>query len=786
MSIDDIRCLSGHSHGLMFRVETMRTENGRSAVREYVAPVVLTNTSEQDGMVRRNAALFQLGMSDMPTSYPRFAMMQMDQNESDNDNVTLRVVGSPLRPDIDEVPLLPECMLARTGLLPPSSPRSHDVLEITQAFLEECKNFYHRRVQASDRYSETQSFIHNGGVHPMIDESNLDPESCRASLCVQGGTMQEVRGLNAAPMRGITDEWCRQGGDPSFVPLLLNTAAVKCCNSVLEACTYVQRAIIAGEPSVSNSRYHKVTMQRAYSLLRDIIAGDLLSSKSTVYVDGFNAVVDADRKRGWCEHPLLGVQKLHSLVKGTHHVSDKYAVSHHDSEIPVVLLDPMAFFKFEGEIRHSNKITACIHLRSKVDANHIRCCPKSFGDSLHAYIDDSLFEDSGSVTPRTAICKSYHMSPIRSGVCVANTLSETMDIPRVPYAIPVHPNTPAFDNPIVCAMTDWVCAVNNGTLLVQVDPETECNPPQRLQDVVLCMTETFSVAYLETQAMFESRDLLTSRLRHIDTSFASVPLRPLSRNECIARIRVAAKAITDLARLVAAFQMHQSSRQPMQPCLDFNEHASLCSLKDSLDQSALLSCVDWLRIANEAANVEKPLSGSKIRPMFQRHQDLLGRITDAMVLVVYPRRACVMVRVAAFQSRDGRPRNSPQDDFVVLMFNRHSGTDPEYFSATDKFQALKRRSSIRHAMKEATGHEELQIHSVYAAPTYGKKRWGVGPRLCLHGRKLRTLAVEWSERADRPPALALVQVNTCCTDRTTDAGVDPEWGIRVLHLGQRF
>lgn len=850
-------CIAGHSFGFMVRttLPVVSKKSGRISMKEHLVPIVLTNTSVIDTIDRTTITLFQMSGTaaahEMRTSYPRFCKMVIAGKSGLYDEITLSIVGSPIRKApllYENIQLVPREIGKHIVYGPSATTKGTQNLQQVQRFVEDCITFYNRCIPEHERAAEVSLFVLRGGVQPMIEHTPLSPQACKASVVCEGGVDDnnmsentqgchnvEIPSLNASSLPGITDEWAPCGGDPGCVPLQLNSDAVTRCNSVLYGCTMLERAMQASESSRVNEQLYKEFMENAYDLIAGTIGGGMLSKKSSVYVDRFNAILSSERERGWCEHPKGGVQKIHPLVNTQHVQSTRYTLSDTHAEIPVVLLDNIALFHFQGELSRDPGVTATITLRTKGDLLHILQNPKSYGGALHCTLDDSLYMSSHQKIPLLVKCKNYSLVP-KSKIHVVTDMAKSTRIQDIPYSMALHTNETVHDphRMILCAMNDWVCCVTSGKLIVQTDsPALDTQPIEtinycKLKDALYCLIDAFSITYIDVQTVIEGlgtnvRTDFQITLETINTAFVFLPEKTahLSLAECVDRVRKASDSVKQLVELVILIEKRHSAIKTIDtPDKELTIMTNILMSYQSRTAILAKNCIDLLRAATEGVfrcvqspdaclvqsgsmpyngtpmhSMRSPLASwgsfSKMRPMFEKHRLLLGNVKDASILFSYPRKACVMVRVGP------STRTSDEDDFVVLMIDRYSATDPEYFSSSEGLAPIKERSSVRNALSIACdiGSEDIRIRSVYQVPTFGKRRCHTSSsviqatnayNVCLHGRKLKTLVIEWTSRTQSPQdahRTAIIQVNTCSTDRTTCEKINDSWAIKVLETG---
>ena len=443
----------GLVHPVVMRVKPHRVDPG-TPLEYAMPLLLKRKGAEPPIQGKGATTLFQIsGMGSnlrQPPPNPHYLKTSVDRDESGT-SVTMSVLMHPKHTrDLRTQPfdLLQERQIADTAL---SAIRRRGEQSSTETLLtkkimhyvKECQEFYQAQVPSAQRAQEARDFVEGGGVHPVFlatQENVLSSDECGTSfLCTKGTASLSAQGsntpcievdlppINAAPIEGITDAWSGMGGDPDCVPLELNNVAIPRLNTLLCGITMTERAMLhrnkerahnpnklggGNKTNKTNSpasakngieiQDHRsvcdraaVLMQRGYSLMPRCI-GHAVSSKSRVYIDRFNPLSTKDSNEGCCPDPLGGTQKLDSLSVGrgfsSAHVELDNGISSGPSgiRIPVVALDPVALFHFEGSVYGNNGIPVDVYMRTHSDMNHILQDPRVYGGHLHAVLDNSL------------------------------------------------------------------------------------------------------------------------------------------------------------------------------------------------------------------------------------------------------------------------------------------------------------------------------------------------------------------------------------------------------------
>jgi hypothetical protein len=450
--------------------------------------------------------------------------------------------------------------------------------------------------------------------------------------------------------------------------------------------------------------------------------------------------------------------------------------------------------------------------------------------------DDRLNETLRSAGVRFAamqVCRKDNRNASTRTLRARESSSPSTSDTSLPYSMMVHAGHAESDTAKsvqLSSMGDWVCgtAKHGGLLLLQTDaPElkdsiidkSECS---MLRDSTTRLEQGFDVTCQVTRESIEAglglvphhREMVTEKLREIEGGFvhgcapdASLPdIIKLSRDNILPAYDLLnlARIVSDMNNNHVNFELHGS----VYPAIS---EASIDALRAELSRRGSESLCIVAKAFLDALNAltysiarcvpqtlgSQPGSFSKVRCLFDRHQEELGYTKDAIAIGAYPRRACVLVRTGPGQ------RHAQEDDIRVLMPSRQTGTDAEFFSNAPELASIKTASSVRAALTKATrlSDADIAIGRAWRIPVNGRRKCHTATSRTAanqknpddpttNGLKFVTFAVEWKPAyADLSTGwrLACMQVNTCSSDRvfSSDDGKlhhDPTWFVDILRM----
>lgn len=606
--------------------------------------------------------------------------------------------------------------------------------------LEACEQYYDRQV--AGRAEDERYLFGKEGCTPEVMLSDLEHQSCTQSVLAVGADSAEhtCQSFGLAPHPDLTFQWAQAGGDPSWLPLQMSDWVVTRVNKALEAITHLERGLSwhhrFGGRDDADSEFRRLQTQAHRCIFRAL--GPFVHQGSSLYLDRFNPATRAEKT-----HRVACTQ--HGSCQTVGGIS---GLQHQLHNVVLLRLNPLV--GPEG-------LSAQVHLRSVADMNNIIRHPGSFGSGGQSVMSTEAYEDSHGNVGRHMHTMCYRPMPL-----VPHSASEPIAITKEvdssgPRTLKVYSADTTDPNSLLHHYTvhNWNTCVDhmNKALLVQVDPP----PFKQLPDNSVLLKKLAEATQLQNHVRVQ---LQLVRPQQTPPQFqferlgmrASDDERAQTQQQCLQQLKALCAMAMHTHGPQASDSNHHSLNYMCQRMYDCKKPVFGPVLK--LVQAYHHVCDLLKEQADRLLSSKYP----KVRPMYLQHQAQLGGITNVLALAATRTRGIVLVHSV--------------DDLVLLMIDRTTGTDPEYFSKCDKLQPLKQQSSVKSCLRH------------YADAPIRLGRYYKVPYTCSSNKNPDAkynvaFAVEWQ---GHKTAVFVVDVRPSSRVRLVDGHTEtnPDWGLKCI------
>lgn len=630
------------------------------------------------------------------------------------------------------------------------------VINIKRRVGEVCKRanvFFHEYVGKDEAVEELHDFISEGGVRPYIRQDENGPSgdnTPNAIACMLKGDgfpawenmshddgslcTTNLNGVNCSVCTHIQRDWKLNGGDPGALVMKMNHEAVATANKLLDALTLAERAVLHAtrtQSDMPSSTHQKMKAgfesiaSAVYAVYPAVAAGPLFdSNQSSVIIPRFNAVFEHEKKNGYTN------DSYHSQVRQVYNGGVASDGKLELSSRVILKLDTM--HRVEGRLKGA-RIKAELKMMSVDHMNNCLARPSTYSSGLSVSVDDSLNANSQGQVPVRVLCHSGakmsnpHMVPLHDVVRWRGertllrhadrhathvfrrqnvTESSVAASQSIPYTMPIHLDNPHTDGPCVrprhsvevACIGDFVCGVDTQQhqLLLQRD-----SPPPSANDL-----DDNEIVGLSSH-MQSLSDGLTHLFKDRFRTMEDVRNR-----ECPDALKNAARDLTRYIPFMSALTV--SGKVSVGDCID------TCAVHhDDTVKGVLNSFCGAMKTIDMAESRSPSVNAfSKIQPLV--HTEALGWVAQVTPLAsgMHGLATGNRVALAVKHSKHGT------HDITVLLANRSTSTDPEYFSVDPKVMATKLRkaSSVRNALDIHEDDPEVVFDTMWREQS-PKREW---------------------------------------------------------------
>ena len=606
-------------------------------------------------------------------------------------------------------------------------------------------------VPLGEREREKSTFFQHGGQIPHIQDTGECPSitNCNAFLLKAPGRMypnwrrlqenaiplkvDQTKGVFCCVDKDHQASWNSSGGDPELCVMKTSRESVAYANKLLEAVTLAERIALhrlrkidAGPERASHRNSvpqlesmdrsclgktsqqaailedAKLIIDRVYQLLPTVLMGTVVDgTHSIVNVPRFNAVTTKESASGISQINIVGNSSNPRIFQNDQNGEDSHRVLLSDSFL--VKIHPH-LQEVKGRFPGHRIRSTCTMLPVE-DFKSLLRRPSTLSAGLCAKINTQLHESTGGKVPVTVECHntSTTTDQYTTGECLryeAETLQRysgprastvtasklrlqkpwagktcTNNI-NIPYSLSVY-SSDTLSGAHPRALNDYVCIVNQGELL------TQRNSPVAKEEDVTCQ---------ELQRIEKAADTVSQALHQVLGRSPSVQLLGTSVPTISGvpnRLELAAARLCAAAPYIA--KATESGMLSISDCkVNAHYHQGNSTVVNTLN-----AYTDGIVVVNKAeTRAGNAKSFSKISPML--HSQSMGQVLDAIPLAsgfsgfATNNRAVVLVK----------HKLNGVVDLTILLPDKRSGTDHEFFSLDPKLKpmALRRASSVRHCL----------------------------------------------------------------------------------------